>query len=81
MGKLPHFCSFYQLGEYAREETLHINCIGFFANINFPFFLSNGLKNFSGADYAVISASGVNVAGGSGVTPNNFVPSGLNFIA
>jgi len=35
--------------------------------------------NFSGADYAIISASGVNTAGGSGIIPTNFVPSGQGF--
>ncbi|WP_411893817.1 T9SS type A sorting domain-containing protein [Winogradskyella sp. A2] len=35
--------------------------------------------NFSGADYAVISASGVNTAGGSGVIPNDYIPSGQGF--
>ncbi|RED46551.1 putative secreted protein (Por secretion system target) [Winogradskyella eximia] len=36
-------------------------------------------QNFSGADYAIINASGVNVAGGDGVIPNDFVPSGQGF--
>lgn len=36
-------------------------------------------ENFSGADYAIISASGVNTAGGSGIIPTNFVPSGQGF--
>ncbi|REE17036.1 lamin tail-like protein [Winogradskyella pacifica] len=36
--------------------------------------------NFSSADYAVISASGVNTAGGDlALIPNNFVPSGQGF--
>ncbi|NRD22025.1 choice-of-anchor D domain-containing protein [Winogradskyella litoriviva] len=35
--------------------------------------------NFSASDYAIISGSGVNTAGGSGVIPNNFVPSGQGF--
>ncbi|MCA0152243.1 T9SS type A sorting domain-containing protein [Winogradskyella vincentii] len=35
--------------------------------------------NFSTADYAVLSASGVNTAGGSGVIPDNFIPSGQGF--
>jgi len=35
--------------------------------------------NFSGADYAVISASGVNIAGGSGDIPDNYIPSGQGF--
>lgn len=35
--------------------------------------------NFSGSDYAIISASGVNLPGGDGVTPNDFVPSGQGF--
>jgi hypothetical protein len=39
----------------------------------------NDGQNFSGADYAIISASGVNTAGGSGVIPNNFIPSGQGF--
>ncbi|NNE31798.1 MAG: T9SS type A sorting domain-containing protein [Winogradskyella sp.] len=36
-------------------------------------------QNFSGSDYAIISANGVNTAGGSGTIPNNFVPSGQGF--
>ena len=35
--------------------------------------------NFSAADFAVITASGVNTAGGDGLIPNNFVPSGQGF--
>lgn len=35
--------------------------------------------NFAQSDYAIISGSGVNTAGGSGVTPDNFVPSGQGF--
>ncbi|WP_299120733.1 GEVED domain-containing protein [uncultured Winogradskyella sp.] len=36
--------------------------------------------NFSGADYAVISASGVNTAGGDiSLIPNDYVPSGQGF--
>jgi hypothetical protein len=34
--------------------------------------------NFAQADYAVINGSG-NAAGGDGVTPNNFIPSGQGF--
>ncbi|WP_296311915.1 T9SS type A sorting domain-containing protein [Winogradskyella sp. UBA3174] len=39
----------------------------------------NGEENFSVADYAIISASGVSTAGASGITPNGFVPSGQGF--
>ncbi|MEM9679126.1 MAG: hypothetical protein AAF901_02280 [Bacteroidota bacterium] len=39
----------------------------------------NDGQNFSGADYAVISATGVNVAGASGIIPNSFIPSGQGF--
>ncbi|MFK7832929.1 MAG: lamin tail domain-containing protein [Winogradskyella sp.] len=36
--------------------------------------------NFSTADYAIINASGINVAGGDlALVPNNFVPSGQGF--
>ncbi|WP_299105971.1 choice-of-anchor D domain-containing protein [uncultured Winogradskyella sp.] len=35
--------------------------------------------NFAQSDYAIISGSGVNTAGGSGVIPNDFVPSGQGF--
>jgi len=35
--------------------------------------------NFSTDDYAVLSASGVNVAGGSGDIPDNYIPSGQGF--
>ncbi|WP_418638116.1 choice-of-anchor D domain-containing protein [Winogradskyella sp.] len=41
--------------------------------------IGNEGENFSGADYAIINASGVNVAGGDGVIPNDFVPSGQGF--
>ncbi len=39
----------------------------------------NDGQNFSGADYAVISVSGINTAGASGIIPNSFVPSGQGF--
>ncbi len=35
--------------------------------------------NFSNADYAVVTGSGVNTAGGDGVIPNSFIPSGQGF--
>ncbi|WP_431156899.1 hypothetical protein [Winogradskyella poriferorum] len=35
--------------------------------------------NFSGADYAILSASGINTAGGSTVIPDNYIPSGQGF--
>lgn len=39
----------------------------------------NDGQNFSGADYAVISVSGINTAGASGIIPNSFIPSGQGF--
>jgi hypothetical protein len=36
-------------------------------------------SNFSNADYAMISGSGVNIAGGDGLIPDNYVPSGQGF--
>ena len=38
----------------------------------------NENENFAGSDYAVINGTG-NVAGGDGVTPNNYIPSGQSF--
>jgi len=35
--------------------------------------------NFSNADYAVITGSGVNIAGGDGIIPDSYVPSGQGF--
>ncbi|WP_299128564.1 hypothetical protein [uncultured Winogradskyella sp.] len=39
----------------------------------------NDSENFSSADYAIISASGVNTAGASGIIPTNYVASGQGF--
>ncbi|MDY2586343.1 T9SS type A sorting domain-containing protein [Winogradskyella aquimaris] len=39
----------------------------------------NDGQNFSSADYAIISASGVNTAGGDLIMPNDYVPSGQGF--
>jgi hypothetical protein len=38
----------------------------------------NENENFVGSDYAVINGTG-NVAGGDGLTPNNYIPSGQSF--
>jgi Secretion system C-terminal sorting domain len=38
----------------------------------------NENENFAGSDYAVINGTG-NVAGGDGLTPNNYIPSGQSF--
>jgi hypothetical protein len=38
----------------------------------------NENENFAGSDYAVINGTG-NVAGGDGLTPNSFIPSGQSF--
>ena len=40
----------------------------------------NYAENFSNSDYAIITGSGINVAGGDGVIPESFVPSGQGFL-
>lgn len=39
----------------------------------------NAAQNFSNSDYAIITGSGINVAGGDGIIPENYIPSAQGF--
>ena len=39
----------------------------------------NEAYNFSNSDYAIITGSGINIAGGDGIIPESYIPSGQGF--